>query len=189
MTILNFDPAAALILIDLQKGIVSLPTCGPSDQVVARAAALAGTFRQLGLPVILVNVVGGAPGRTQIGHSGGELPSDFAEFVPQLELQPTDIVISKTRWGAFYGTELDRSLRAQGVTQVVLAGIATSMGVESTARAAHEHGYNVTLVTDAMTDLDSSRHLNSVERVFPMLGELGTTQEVIDRLNQVVKIG
>jgi nicotinamidase-related amidase len=64
----------------------------------------------------------------------------------------------------------------------VLTGIATSLGVESTARAAHEHGYHVTLATDAMTDIDADAHHNSIERIFPKLGELGTTAEIIELL-------
>ena len=90
--------------------------------------------------------------------------------------------MTKRNWGAFYGTDLDLQLRRRGITQVVLAGIATSIGVESTARAAHEHGYQVTLATDAMTDLDPEAHRNSIERIFPRLGERGTTDEVITLL-------
>ncbi|MCX4635198.1 isochorismatase family protein [Streptomyces platensis] len=77
-----------------------------------------------------------------------------------------------------HGTDLDRELRERGVTQIVLGGIATSIGVESTARAAYEHGYHVTLATDAMTDLDADAHRNSVQRVFPRLGETGTADAI-----------
>ncbi|GAA3366521.1 hypothetical protein GCM10020366_70460 [Saccharopolyspora gregorii] len=89
-------------------------------------------------------------------------------------------MVTKRNWGAFHGTDLDVQLRRRGVTQIVLGGIATSLGVESTARAAHEHGYHVTLATDAMTDLDAEAHRNSLERIFPRLGETGTTDEVVD---------
>ena len=61
----------------------------------------------------------------------------------------------------------------------MLAGVATSIGVESTARQAHELGFNVTLVTDAMTDINSDAHVNSITRIFPKLGETGTTQEIM----------
>jgi len=83
---------------------------------------------------------------------------------------------------AVAGTDLDLQLRRRGVTQVVLAGIATSIGVESTVRAAHEHGHHVTLATDAMTDLDPEAHRSSIERIFPRLGESGTTDEVLELL-------
>jgi nicotinamidase-related amidase len=74
---------------------------------------------------------------------------------------------------------LEQHLKALSVTQVVLAGVATSVGVESTARQAHELGLNVTLVTDAMTDINSDAHFNSITRIFPKLGETGTTQEIM----------
>lgn len=102
----------------------------------------------------------------------------------ELAGHPGDITVTKHNWGAFHGTDLDVQLRRRGVTQIVLTGIATGVGVESTARAAHEHGYHVTLVTDAMSDLDERRHRGSVERVFPQLGETGTTDEVLELLGR-----
>ena len=88
-------------------------------------------------------------------------------------------LLGAANWGAFHGTDLDVQLRRRGVTQIVLGGIATSMGVESTARAAHEHGYHVTLATDAMADRSADMHQHSVENVFPRLGETGTTDEIL----------
>jgi nicotinamidase-related amidase len=84
--------------------------------------------------------------------------------------------------GAFYGTGLERILRRRGVTQVFVAGVATSLGVESTARQAFDHGYNVVLVTDAMTDLDAEMHRNAVEKVFPRIGERSLTADVVAKL-------
>ncbi|MEV0276586.1 isochorismatase family protein [Streptomyces sp. NPDC050610] len=178
----TLDANTALVLIDLQKGITALPTFSPAADVVARSAELAAAFRERGLPVVLVNVTGGAPGRTQAGMPGGELPADWAELVPELDQRPSDITVTKQQWGAFHGTGLDLELRRRGVTQIVLAGIATSIGVESTARAAHEHGYHVTIATDAVTDMDADAHRNSVEKIFPRLGELDSTKAVIGLL-------
>src|SRR5262249_26358813 len=148
-------------------------------EVVERAARLAAAFRRHGLPVVLVNVAGGAPGRTERPRPGGELPADWAELVPELDPQPGDVRRTKHPWGAVPDTPPDEELRARGVTQVVLAGISTSIGVETTARAAYEHGYNVVLATDAMTDRDAEAHRGSVERIFPRLGETGTTDEIL----------
>ncbi len=178
----TLDANTALVLIDLQKGITALPTFSPAADVVARSAELAAAFRERGLPVVLVNVAGGAPGRTQDATRGGELPADWAELVPELDQRPSDITVTKQQWGAFYGTGLDLELRRRGVTQVVLAGIATSIGVESTARAAHEHGYHVTIATDAVTDMDADAHRNSIEKIFPRLGEVDSTKAVIGLL-------
>lgn len=183
MTASTLDPHAALVVIDLQKGIVAYATAHPADQVVARARALAEAFRRHALPVVLVNVSGGAPGRTERPRNLGDLPADWAELVPELNRQPQDHVVTKRTWGAFTGTGLDAYLKAQGVTQIVLAGIATSIGVESTARQAHELGYHVTLAIDAMTDMSAEAHANSIARIFPRLGETGSTGEIIDLLD------
>ncbi|WP_066947440.1 isochorismatase family protein [Streptomyces lushanensis] len=182
MTATTLDPGTALVVVDLQKGIVSRPTVHPADGVVARSAELAAAFRAKGLPVVLVHVTGGAPGRTE-GRTGGvPFPPDWADLLPELGQQEGDIVVTKQTWGAFHGTDLDTRLRRLGVTQVVLTGIATSKGVESTARAAHEHGYNVTVVTDAVTDTDEGAHRNSVEKIFPAIGETDTTDAIVKLL-------
>ncbi|MEU6994685.1 isochorismatase family protein [Streptomyces sp. NPDC046465] len=178
MTATVLDPTTALVLIDLQKGITALPTAHPSQEIVERAAGLADAFREHGLPVILVRVTGGAPGRIEGPTRGGEAPADWADLVPELRQADGDIVVTKQQWGAFYGTDLDLQLRRRGVTQVVLAGIATSIGVESTARAAHEHGYHVTVAVDAVTDMDVDAHTNSVEKIFPRLGETDTAEAI-----------
>lgn len=182
MPISKLDPRIALIVIDLQKGILSIPSAHPIADVVKNARALTSAFRHCDLPVVLVNVVGVAPGRAEQGYSGGALPPDFAELIPELHAQSQDHRISKKTWGAFTGTDLDDHLKAAGVTQVVICGVATSIGVESTARQAHELGLNVALAVDAMTDMSAQAHANSLERIFPRLGETGTAQEIIDLL-------
>ena len=137
------------------------------------ASELADAFRRHGLPVVLVTVAGQPAGRTEQSWSGAQRPSDWADLLPELNQQPGDHVVTKRQWGAFTNTGLDAHLRKLGVTQVVIAGIATSFGVESTARHAHELGFNVTLATDAMTDMSAEAHTNSVARIFPRLGETG----------------
>ena len=179
MPITTLDPRTALVLIDLQKGIVALPTVHPASGVVARAAELAAAFRRHALPVVLVNVVGAAPGRTDPQPRRPAPGPDWAELVPELAAQPQDIRVSKKTWGAFTGTGLEAALRERGVTQVVLAGISTSIGVESTARQARELGLNVALAVDAVTDTNADAHANSVARIFPRLGETGLTQDLL----------
>jgi nicotinamidase-related amidase len=183
MAITALDPKTALILIDLQRGIVAYPTAHPAGEVVQHAAALADAFRRHDLPVALVNVAGGAPGRTEQTRSCKEFPADWADLVPELNQQPEDHTVTKRTWGAFTNTGLDEHLKKLGVTQVVIAGIATSIGVESTARQAHELGLNVTLAVDAMTDMNPDAHNNSITRIFPRLGETGTTWEIVASLD------
>lgn len=185
MPLSELDSNAALIVIDLQKGIVGLPTVHPAGEIVGRAAQLARAFRQRGLPVILVNVSGRAPGRTDAGRPKFSFPPDWTELVPELEQQPSDQVVTKQRVGAFIGTRLDDYLCRRGVTQIFLAGISTSAGVESTARSAYDHGYNVVFVVDAMTDRDAEVHGNSIQNIFPRLGETETTDNVLKRMGGV----
>jgi nicotinamidase-related amidase len=183
------DKKPALVVIDLQKGILSLPTVHPIDEVVAHTRALADAFRRHGLPVVLVNVDGGAPGRTeQPVRSVAERPVGWTDLVSELNRQPADHTVTKRTWGAFTDTGLANHLKSLGVTQIVLAGVATSFGVESTARHAHELGFNVALAVDAMTDMDLDAHINSITRIFPRLGETGTTQQIIDLLDSEKEI-
>jgi nicotinamidase-related amidase len=184
MPLTQLDQKPALIVIDLQKGVVAFPMARPSGEITAKSAALAHAFRGRGFPVILVNVEGAAPGRADVSYAFTP-PADWAELVPQLERQSCDHVVTKHRWGAFHETPLYEYLQAQGVTQVALCGIATSMGVESTARNAHELGYNVVLVEDAMTDPDAEAHSNNVKKIFPKLGEVSNSGEVLEALASV----
>ena len=184
MPLTTLDPAVALVVIDLQKGIVGMPTVHPAGEVVTHAGALADAFRRHRLPIVLVNVVGAASGRTEQARRTGELPAGWADLVPELNRQPDDHTVTKRTWGAFTNTDLEAHLKSLGVTQVVIAGVATSIGVESTARHAHECGFNVTLAVDAMTDTNPDAHVNSVTRIFPRLGETGTTGEIIALLDK-----
>ena len=180
MPLARLDTNAAFIVIDLQKGVVGMPTAHPVGEIIGRTAQLARAFRERGLPVVLVNVTGVAPGRTDAGRFNlASLPADWTELVPELEQQPGDFLVSKQRVGAFIGTALDDYLRQRGVTQIFLAGVATSAGVESTARSAYDYGYNVALVVDAMTDRNADAHRHSVEHTFPRLGETDITENVL----------
>ena len=108
---------------------------------------------------------------------------DWAEFLPELGQQPSDIVVTKKTWGAFASPDIEAQLRKLGVTQVVVCGIATTAGVESTARQAFEVGFNVTLAIDAMTDMNADAHENSITRIFPRLGETGTAAQMVAPLD------
>jgi nicotinamidase-related amidase len=181
-------PAAttALILIDLQKGIVGMPTephSGPA--LLAAGQELAKRFRAAGAPVVLVSVAFSpdfsdalkAPVDQPMQAPPGGFPEGWTELADGLA-EPSDIRITKRQWGAFYGTELDLQLRRRGVTTVVIGGIATNMGVESTARAAHEHGYAVVLAEDAMASRSADMHAFAVERIFPRLGRVAKAGDI-----------
>jgi nicotinamidase-related amidase len=186
MPVSTIDPKTALVVVDLQKGLLGAPTTPlPMDEVVRQAARLARAFRTHGLPVVLVNVEGGAPGRTEAGgHSGAQRPADWSELADGLDAQPDDIRITKQRWNAFHQTALHDALSQLGVTQAVVCGVATSVGVEGTARGAYDNGYHVVLALDAMSDVDAATHTNSVERIFPRLGETAAVDRIIELLKE-----
>ena len=184
MAVTALDANTALVVIDLQQGIVALPTAHPAADIVRRASALCDAFRRHHLPVVLVNVAGGAPGRAEQTRNLAGLPAGWTDLVPELNRQPGDHTVTKRTWGAFANTDLDAHLKSLGVTQVVIAGISSSLGVESTARRAHELGFNVTLAVDAMTDLNADAHFNSTTRIFPRLGETGLTGEIVELLDR-----
>jgi nicotinamidase-related amidase len=186
VAITTIDPQTALVVIDLQNGVTAMPGAPvPTSDVIKNSVELADAFRERGLPVVLVNVTfaedfaDAMPGRTDQGRMTAQFPEGWDRVIADLDGHDGDLRVTKRNWSAFYGTNLDLQLRRRGVTQIVLTGIATSIGVESTARYAHEHGYHVTVATDAVTDSNADAHLNSVERIFPRLAETGTTADVI----------
>jgi nicotinamidase-related amidase len=188
----QFDPSkTALVLIDLQRGITAFPAEPHSTAaVIANAALLAAAFRAAGAPVVLVRVATSPDGRDRLHSPVDELqvrrqmPPDFAEIVAELGPREGDIVVTKRQWGAFYGTDLDLQLRRRGITTVVLGGIATNYGVESTARDGYERAYELVLVEDAMSARSAADHAFACERIFPRLGRLCCTVEVLAALGE-----
>ena len=177
---------AALVLIDLQKGIVGLPLAPHSGaDVVKNAARLAERFRAAKALVVLVQVDFSADGgdllkaKADLTHPRPPMTADWAEFVPEIGPKPGDILIKKRQWGAFYGTELDLQLRRRGIRQIVLCGISTNIGVESTARAAHEHNYDQVFVADAMSSRSAEMHDFAVTKILPFIGLVRSTEEVL----------
>jgi nicotinamidase-related amidase len=184
MALTTLDPVTALIVVDLQQGLAGSTFLHPIGDIVTRACTLMSAFRRHGLPIALVNVDGTAPGRTERPRHVQKLPDGWTDLLPELGRQPGDIVVTKRTWGAFASTDLEHQLKRRGVTQVVLSGVATGTGVESTARQAYEAGFNVTLAIDAMTDARPEAHDYSIANVFPRLGETGATQAIIDLLDK-----
>lgn len=193
MAELTLDPqTSALVLIDLQKGIVSRPGMAPrsGDEVVRNAVRLLEKFRARKAFTVLVHVSSSGDGRDMLAPAAdarmvlkpSELPNDWADFVPEISPRPGDLVITKRQWGAFYGTELDLQLRRRGVKTIVLAGIATNYGVESTARAAYERGYEQVFVEDAMTTQNAEAHRVALEHVFKRMGRIARTEAVLAAL-------
>jgi len=179
----------ALVVIDLQKGIVGRPTVPyAAEAVVRNAAALAAAFRKNGMPVFLVRVTPSPDWKDALRPIADAAmpaqtpPPGWAEIVPEMGPKQGDFVITKRQWGAFYGTDLDLQLRRRGLAAIVLCGIATEFGVESTARDAYERGYQQVFAGDAMAGLTVESHANAVERIFPRLGRVRGTEEIVAAL-------
>lgn len=177
----------ALVLVDLQQGIVSIPMLAPhsGSDVAAKGVHLAERFRAKKSPVVLVTVGFAAdfgdalkqPVDRPFEAPEGGFPANFSHPVSGL-VHASDILVTKHQWGAFYGTDLDLQLRRRGVRTIVLAGIATNMGVESTAREAYERGYEVVIAEDATTTFSAGMHSFAFENIFPLLGRVVTTDSV-----------
>jgi nicotinamidase-related amidase len=179
--------STALVVIDLQRGIAARQTAPhAAKDVIANAARLAAQCRKAGALVVLVRVAFAPDGRDRLTPPadetgwGAQKPApDFSELVGELGRQEGDLVITKRQWGAFYGTELDLELRRRGVRTILLGGIATNFGVESTARDAYERGYEQVFVEDAMAGMTAEAHAFAVKTIFPRIGRVRTTDEVL----------
>jgi nicotinamidase-related amidase len=177
----------ALILIDLQKGIVSMPTePNPSNVVIKNANMLVQAFHKNKAQVVFVRVAYSHDGKNMLRQEVDEptvrkasLTPDWSSIVPELEFKEGDLHITKRQWGAFYGTELDLELRRRKINTIVLCGISTNYGVESTARDAFERGYNLIFASDAMASRSASDHEFTITRIFPRIGRIRSTEEII----------
>lgn len=186
----DFNPATtALVVIDLQEGI--LPFAGgphSADDVVSRTAQLADKFRAYAAPVVLVRVgwsadFGDALRQPVDAPMGGHaLPDNWWTYPPALGKRDSDIEVTKRQWGAFYGTDLELQLRRRGIDTIVLCGISTNIGVESTARNAWELGFNLIVVEDACSAADAEQHQGSMTHIFPRIGKVRSTAELLAAL-------
>ena len=191
MNTLSIDKSkTALVVIDLQKGIAGRQVAPYASEIVIKnAAAIADAFRKDGMPVFLVRVTPSADGKDALhpvadAQPWTQIPApDWAEIVPEMGPKPGDFVITKHQWGAFYGTELDLEFRRRGITTMVLCGISTNIGVESTARFAYEYGYHQIFAEDAMAAMSAEEHAFTVTKTFPRLGLVRKTEEILASLS------
>jgi nicotinamidase-related amidase len=192
MTVTALDSRTALVLVDLQEGVAFAVGQEAVAGPVAHARRLAAEFRARELPVLMVRVAYSADhGERPVNRTG--LPprrptsttppaGDLSALIAGLDARPSDILVTKRRMGGFHGTDLDLQLRSRGITGIVLGGVATSLAVEGTGRAAYDHGYNVTFAADAMADFTEAAHQHSLQVTFPYFGEIGDTAAIVGAL-------
>jgi nicotinamidase-related amidase len=189
MESLKWNPAStALVLVDLQNSIVGLPLAPYSpEEVAARGSQLAGALRSWGATIVFVRVAisevlrlpADAPARDP---NAPPPPPIASELLGTLDRRPEDLVITKRQWGAFYGTDLDQQLRRRAIRTLVLGGIATNLGVESTARAAFDRGYELVFAEDAMSSINAEAHRFATTAIFPRMGRVRTTAAILESL-------
>ncbi|NGZ76573.1 isochorismatase family protein [Saccharibacillus alkalitolerans] len=175
----------ALVVIDLQgwtKGVEYAPYS--SETVVARAAELAERFREKGAFVALVHVSSRdfrdiPKPRLDASPPPMNLEEGWDDFLPGLGRAESDHVVVKKQWGAFHGTDLDLQLRRRGLDTIVLCGIASGIGVDTTAREAFHHGYRIIFAIDAMTGFTLAEHEHVRDFIFPRIGRIRTTEEIL----------
>jgi len=183
------DKNTALILIDLQKGVVKQSFSSPVQHVLGNAAKLVYAFHNAGLPVVIVNV--NPAGAKWTKSRKDAIPpqntqsADWHEITEEIQTKPGDIFITKHTWGAFFETALDDELKKRNVTGIVIGGISTSIGMEGTARQASERGYNICFARDAMTDMVGESHERSIKYIFPRMGEVDVTDKILEKLIQI----
>lgn len=175
----------ALILIDLQKGILSRPL-KPYDtaQIVQNSVALAQGIKKAGGIIVAVNVAFATNSVDQLSQpvdapNPPEMrPPDWSELVPEIMALNPELHITKRQWGAFFGTELDMQLRRRGINTIVLGGVATNMGVESTAREAWQHNYNLIVAEDACSTMAEDMHQFAMTKIFPRIARVRKMTEI-----------
>lgn len=179
----------ALVVIDLQEGI--LPFAGgphTAQDVVQRAATLAEKFRANGSPVVLVRVGWSADFAEALKQpvdaptGGRTLPENWWVYPQALGKKESDIEVTKRQWGAFYGTDLELQLRRRGIDTIVLCGISTNIGVESTARNAWELGFSLVIAEDACSAGSNEQHQGSLKYIFPRISRVRSTDEILSAL-------
>lgn len=182
--VINLEKTA-LVVIDLQNGIARREQLAPHSgiEVVENSKKLVEAFTEKGAFVALVRV-STTDGKdmvkpsTDIQAAPMQFPEGFDNIVPELSNIEGTYVITKRQWGAFYGTDLDLQLRRRGIDTIVLCGISTSIGVDTTAREAYQHGYNQIFVEDAMTAMSKEEHDYVCKTVFPRIGKIRLTKAI-----------
>lgn len=178
----------ALVVIDLQNGVVNREFAPYSSaQVIENASKLISAFTNRGIFTALVRVShidekDALRPSVDLKNHRSKFQEGWDSYVPEIANIENVHRIIKRQWGAFYGTDLDLQLRRRGIDTIVLCGISTAIGVDTTAREAYQHGYNQIFLEDAMTASRKEEHDYVCKYIFPRIGKIRTTEEVLKLL-------
>jgi nicotinamidase-related amidase len=184
---MELDPTkTALVLIDLQNMVMRRDTQPYSTaEVLERSRKMADAFRAKGAPVVYVRVLVSdflslpADEATNVPK---DVPAEASEIVAAAGMRSGDLLITKRHWGAFAQTPLEHQLRDRGIETVVLAGVATNFGVESTLRQGTGLGFGFVTVEDACATFSSEMQDFAFKQIFPRLSYVATTRQVLDSI-------
>jgi len=183
---LDLDPKkTALVIIDLQKGIVAMQAAPHSTaEVTEKSNRLAKALRSKGATVVYVRVDMSDVLRLPVDAPSvfPNMPPSASELAPEAGFQAGDVLITKRHWGAFAGTELEQILKERGIDTVVITGISTNAGVESTVRQGTGLGFAFVIVEDACSARDAEAHRFAFEKTFPRLARVRSADEVLAAL-------
>ena len=186
---LTIDPkTSALLVMDYQTMIVG-NYAGDPNTLLDRMAGVIAAARKAKMMVLYV-VVGFRKGHPEVSPRNAifaplKQAGVFGPGAPGSEIhaavapQEGDVVVTKHRVGAFLGTDLDMTLRANGIETMILAGIATSGVVLSTLRHAADADYRIVVVSDCCGDRDEEVHRVLMEKVFPRQATVATAEQVL----------
>jgi nicotinamidase-related amidase len=188
MSGLSLDPRkTALVVIDLQNALMGFTSAPyPVADVVKRSRQIADALRAKGGLVVWVRVdinrILRLPVDQPTPFAGQQVPAELMEIVPSAGFQDGDMLITKHHWGAFAGTALQQSLTFRGIDTVLLTGVSSNAGVESTLREGTGLGFAFVAVEDACSAFDGDEHRYSFEKIFPKLARVRTSEEVLNAM-------
>ncbi|MCI2956865.1 isochorismatase family protein [Agromyces atrinae] len=181
---MHLEAPAALIVVDLQSATLASPFASPADDVVDVAAALVDAFHAHESVVVFAASTGTPRGQNAYGSEPRVFLPDHRVLAPALDVRESDVIVERAALSAFAGTDLAETLHDDGVTTVVVVGVATSFGVESTVRSAYDLGFHVVVASDAVTDLRAESNTHALTAVFPAIARVASSGDIVEALGR-----
>jgi nicotinamidase-related amidase len=179
----TLEQPTALLVVDIQSGTLSNAQAVSAEIMVKNARLLVDAFHAAARPVIFALSTGTPAVQTAANSGGRRFPDEFAILDPRLGRRDEDIVVKRSAWSAFAQTGLKQSLDTLGVTELVIVGLATTYGIESTVREAADSGIHAVVPIDAISGPIADHHEAALAERFPLLARPCTTADVLAALD------